>query len=51
VLATEPKVIERPLFVEELHRLEAFHTLLPRADVVASTVPLTPTSRRMIGAK
>ena len=51
VLATDPKVIEKPLFVEELHRPDAFHRLLPRADVVASAVPLTPLSRRMIGAK
>ncbi len=51
VLATDPKVIERPLFVEELHRPDAFHWLLPRADVVASAVPLTPLSRRMIGAR
>jgi phosphoglycerate dehydrogenase-like enzyme len=51
VLATDPKVIERPLFVEELHRPDAFHRLLPRADVVASAVPLTPLSRRMIGEK
>jgi len=50
VLATDPKVIEKPLFVEELHRPAAFHRLLPRADVVASAVPLTPLSRRMIGA-
>jgi phosphoglycerate dehydrogenase-like enzyme len=48
VLATDPKVIERPLFVEELHKPDAFHRLLPRADVVASAVPLTPLSRRMI---
>ena len=41
VLATDPKVLERPLFVEELHRPDAFHALLPRADVVASAVPLT----------
>src|SRR4051794_4553113 len=51
VLATDPKVIEKPLFVEELHRPDAFHRLLPRADVVASAVPLTPLTRRMIGAK
>jgi phosphoglycerate dehydrogenase-like enzyme len=51
VLATDPKVIERPLFVEELHRPDAFHRLLPRADVVTSAVPLTPLSRRMIGEK
>src|SRR3954447_15868272 len=51
VLATDPKVLEKPLFVEELHRPDAFHRLLPRADVVASAVPLTPLSRRMIGEK
>jgi phosphoglycerate dehydrogenase-like enzyme len=51
VLATDPKVLEKPLFVEELRRPEAFHRLLPRADVVASAVPLTPLSRGMIGAK
>jgi len=27
VLATDPKVIEKPLFVEELHRPDAFHRL------------------------
>ena len=51
VLATDPKVMERPLFVEELHRPDAFHRLLPRADVIASAVPLTSLSRRMIGAR
>ncbi len=50
VLATDPKVIERPPFVEELHRPDAFSSLLPRADVVASAVPLTRESRKMIGA-
>src|SRR5262249_30802189 len=30
---------------------EAFHRLLPQADVVASAVPLTKESRRMIGEK
>jgi phosphoglycerate dehydrogenase-like enzyme len=49
-LATDPKVLERPLYVEELHRPDAFHALLPRADVVASAVPLTKASRGMIGA-
>jgi phosphoglycerate dehydrogenase-like enzyme len=51
VLATDPKVWERPSFVEELHRPAAFHSLLPRADVVVSAVPLTKESRKMIGAK
>jgi phosphoglycerate dehydrogenase-like enzyme len=51
VLATDPKVLERPSFVEELYRPDAFSSLLPRADVVASAVPLTRESRKMIGAR
>ena len=51
VIATDPKVWERPLFVEKLYKPDAFHTLLPRADVVASAVPLTRQSLRMIGAR
>ncbi len=51
VLATDPKVLERPPFVEELHRPDAFSSLLPRADVVASAVPLTRETRKMIGAR
>jgi phosphoglycerate dehydrogenase-like enzyme len=50
LLATDPKVLERPEFVEELHGPDAFHRLLPRADVVASAAPLTPRTRKMIGA-
>jgi phosphoglycerate dehydrogenase-like enzyme len=50
VLATDPKVMERPEYVEELHKPDALHTLLPRADVVASAVPLTPQTRKMLGA-
>jgi phosphoglycerate dehydrogenase-like enzyme len=49
VLATDPKVWEKPLFVDELHKPDALHGLLPRADVVASAVPLTKLSRGMIG--
>jgi phosphoglycerate dehydrogenase-like enzyme len=51
VIATDAKVWERPLYVEELHKPDAFHALLPRADVVASAVPLTKLSRKMIGAR
>ena len=51
VLATDPKVLERPPFVEELHRPDEFASLLPRADVVASAVPLTRDTRKMIGAQ
>jgi phosphoglycerate dehydrogenase-like enzyme len=51
VLATDPKVLERPLFVEELHKPSAFHDLLPRADILTSAVPLTKQSRKMVGAR
>jgi phosphoglycerate dehydrogenase-like enzyme len=51
VLATNPKVLERPMDVEELHRPDAFHLLLPRADIVVSAVPLTRRSHGMIAAR
>jgi len=51
VLATDPKVWERPPFVDELHKPDHLHSLLPRADVVASAVPLTKATRKMIGAR
>jgi phosphoglycerate dehydrogenase-like enzyme len=51
ILATDPKVWEKPSFVEELHKPSAFHSLLPRADVVASAVPLTKESKGMIGER
>jgi phosphoglycerate dehydrogenase-like enzyme len=51
VLATDPKVWDKPPFVDELHKPDAFHRLLPGADVVASAVPLTKESRGMIGEK
>jgi phosphoglycerate dehydrogenase-like enzyme len=50
IVATDPKVTVRPPFVAALHRPDAFHQLLPTADVVASAVPLTPLTERMIGA-
>jgi phosphoglycerate dehydrogenase-like enzyme len=51
IVATDPKVMDRPSFVEELHWPDAFGELLPRADVVASAVPLTKATRKMIGAR
>jgi phosphoglycerate dehydrogenase-like enzyme len=51
ILATDPKVLEKPGFVDELHQPDAFHRLLPKADVLASAVPLTPITRKMIGEK
>ena len=50
VIATDPKVWS-PSFVDELHKPDKFHDLLPRADVVASAVPLSKSSLKMIGAK
>jgi phosphoglycerate dehydrogenase-like enzyme len=47
VLATDPKVVEKPGHVAELHRPEALYALLPRAHVVASALPLTPVTQRM----
>jgi phosphoglycerate dehydrogenase-like enzyme len=46
-----PRCSSGRLYVEELHRPDAFHSLLPRADVVASAVPLTKQSRGMIAAR
>jgi phosphoglycerate dehydrogenase-like enzyme len=51
VLATDPKVWEKPLSVAELHKPADFPRLLPQADVLASAVPLTKESRKMIGEK
>jgi hypothetical protein len=51
LLATDPKALERPLYVEEQGRLDHFHAVLPRADVVANIVPLTKQSHRMIAAR
>jgi phosphoglycerate dehydrogenase-like enzyme len=51
ILATDPKVVEKPDFVEDLQKPDSFHRLLPQADVLASAVPLTPISRKMIGEK
>ncbi|HEU4752899.1 MAG TPA: D-2-hydroxyacid dehydrogenase [Armatimonadota bacterium] len=51
VLATDPKVAAKPDYVDELHLPDAFHRLLPRADVLVSAVPLTPQTRGMVGER
>ena len=51
ILATDPKVIEKPDFVDELHRPDGLPRAPACADVVASAVPLTPLSRKMIGGE
>jgi phosphoglycerate dehydrogenase-like enzyme len=51
VLATDPKVAEKPAYVDELASPTAFHRFLPRADVLCSAVPLTPLTRKMVGER
>lgn len=51
ILATDAKVVEKPAYVDELAPPAAFHRFLPRADVLASAVPLTPQTRKMIGER
>jgi phosphoglycerate dehydrogenase-like enzyme len=51
VVATDPKVLQKPEYVQTLQRPSGFHELLPMADVVTSAVPLTPESRKMIGER
>ena len=47
VLAVDPRVTECPNGVAELHRPEALHEVLPRADFVIVTVPETPATQGM----
>jgi phosphoglycerate dehydrogenase-like enzyme len=49
VLATDPKVTEKPDFLAELHKPADLHRLLPQADILVSAVPITPVTRKMIG--
>jgi len=48
VLGLDPRVTEAPPGVAELHRPDALHNLLPRADFVIMTVPQTPQTTRMM---
>jgi len=50
VLATARRATSDPA-VDEVHPPEALHALLPQADVVILTVPLTPDTRGMFGAR
>jgi len=50
VLGLDPRVPEAPTGVAELHRPEALHDLLPRADFVIMTVPQTPHTTDMMAA-
>jgi phosphoglycerate dehydrogenase-like enzyme len=48
VLGLDPRVMDPPPGVSELHRPDALHDLLPRADFVIMTVPQTPQTVRMM---
>jgi phosphoglycerate dehydrogenase-like enzyme len=51
VLATDPKVTKKPEYVAELHPPDALLRLLPQADVVASAVPITPKTHKLLGER
>lgn len=50
IVGTDPKVITPPSGVAELHRPDALKSLLPKADVVASAVPLTKVTDKLLGS-
>jgi len=50
VLATRRDISQSVANVDELHPASEMMQLLPRADVVISTVPLTPDTRQMLDA-
>src|SRR5262249_41820691 len=51
VRAIDPKDMERPAFVLSLDKPAKLMELLPQADVVMLSCPLTPETRGMMGAK
>jgi phosphoglycerate dehydrogenase-like enzyme/glyoxylase-like metal-dependent hydrolase (beta-lactamase superfamily II) len=51
VRATDPKVTERPGFVFSLDKPDKLMELLPEADAVVLTCPLTPETTGLINAK
>jgi cyclase len=51
VMAIDPKEMERPRFLFSLAKPDALMSLLPRADVVVLSCPLTDETRGLIGAE
>ncbi|MBI1386825.1 MAG: MBL fold metallo-hydrolase [bacterium] len=49
ILAIDPQSMEKPLYIKRIAPPDALHELLPEADVVASTVPLTKYTDRYFG--
>ncbi len=51
VIGVDARRPDAPPGIAELHRPEALHEILPRADFVIVTVPETPDTQRMFGAE
>ena len=51
VIAVDARVPDAPPSVAELHRPDTLNEVLPRGDFVIVTVPETPETRRMFGAR
>ncbi len=49
VIGVDPRIPEAPPGFAELHRPDALHSVLPKADFLAITVPLTPDTKGMFG--
>ncbi len=49
ILATDPKPLPRPEFVEELHEPSWLMEMVPQADVLISAAPLTHDTERLFG--
>ena len=50
VLATDPKPMHKPEFVEELHDPSWLMKMVPEADVLMSAAPLTKETKEMFNA-
>ena len=51
VLGVDPRVAEAPTGIAELHRPESLDDVLPRGDFVIVTVPESPKTQGMFGAR
>ncbi len=49
VIGIRRNVGEKPDFVDEIYTLEALEHVLPQADIVALTIPVTESTRKMMG--
>ncbi len=47
-LAIKKNITQKPDYIDELYTLDALDSLIPRADVVALSVPSTPDTRKLM---